>query len=56
MAAAAEAYSVPMAQPRPTQIQMTLNAPRDVHNLSTLGAGLNALVKQVRGVLYTGLQ
>ncbi|CAK7212992.1 E1 ubiquitin-activating protein uba2 [Sporothrix curviconia] len=51
MAAAVDAPSAPVPQSRPTQVQMTPNAPRDAHNLSTLGPGLNALVKQSRVLL-----
>lgn len=47
MAAAVDATPAPVTQSRPTQIQMNHNAPRDAHNLATLGPGLNALVKQV---------
>ncbi|CAK7219600.1 E1 ubiquitin-activating protein uba2 [Sporothrix bragantina] len=51
MAAAVDAPSALVTQSRPTQIQMTPNAPRDAHNLATLGPGLNALVKQSRVLL-----
>ncbi|CAK7562396.1 MAG: E1 ubiquitin-activating protein uba2 [Sporothrix epigloea] len=51
MAAAVDATPAPVTQSRPTQIQMNHNAPRDAHNLATLGPGLNALVKQSRVLL-----